>query len=192
MMNDEQPKHGRESSRRELIRTSAATAAVILLLAAVGFIGNQLHHIEEQLAFRAPAAPELPATLPAEVVAKGRVVYVPAYSHIYTNSGTAMLLATTLSVRNTDPQHPIRVDQVQYLDGDGNLVRALTEQPLLLRPMQTASFLIEQDDAAGGSGANFIVEWSAQKEINRPIIEAIMIGDAGLSFKSRGEPIGRY
>jgi hypothetical protein len=178
--------------RRELIRTSLATAVVLVLIIGLGLIGGQLHDIEEQLAFRTPAATGLPATLPADVVAKGRAVYVPAYSHIYSSSGAAVLLATTLSVRNTDPEHPIRIDRVHYFDGDGDLIRELAEDPLLLQPMQTVSFLIEEKDTTGGSGANFVVEWSAQKEINRPIIEAIMIGDAGLSFKSRGEPIDRH
>jgi hypothetical protein len=178
-------------SRRELIRTSVATVAVLLLMIGMGFSASQLHDIEEQIAYRAPAGSGAAASLPVDVVAKGRAVYVPAYSHIYSSGGAAVLLETTLSVRNTDPEHPIRIDRVRYFDGDGNLIRELAEEPLALRPMQTVSFLIKQGDIAGGSGANFVVEWSAQKEINRPIIEAVMIGDAGLSFKSRGEPIDR-
>jgi hypothetical protein len=190
-MKEHQGRETEGASRRELIRSSVGTAVALLLVLGMGFIGNQLHEIEEQLAFRAPAAPGLAASLPADAVAKGRAVYVPAYSHIYSSGGAAVLLETTLSVRNTDPEHPIRIDRVRYFDGDGNLIRELAEEPLVLRPMQTVSFLVEQQDTAGGSGANFVVEWSAQKQINRPIVEAIMTGDAGLSFKSRGEPIDR-
>jgi hypothetical protein len=190
-MKDHQRKDNDGDSRRELIRSSIGTAVALLLIVGLGFITNQLHDIEEQLAFRAPVVSGLAASLPADVVAKGRAVYVPAYSHIYSKGGVAVLLETTLSVRNTDPEHPIRIDRVRYFDGEGNPIRELAEEPLVLRSMQTVSFLVEQRDTAGGSGANFVVEWSAQKQINRPIIEAIMIGDEGLSFKSRGEPIDR-
>jgi hypothetical protein len=190
-MNEHQRRDKVSDSRRELIRSSVGTAVALLLIIGMGFIGNQLYEIEEQLAFSAPAAPGLAASLPADTVAKGRAVYVPGYSHIYSSGGAGMLLETTLSVRNTDPEHPILIDRVRYFDGDGNLIRELAEEPLVLRPMQTVSFLVEQQDTAGGSGANFVVEWSAQERINRPIIEAIMIGDGGLSFKSRGEPIDR-
>lgn len=178
-------------SRREHIRIWFATVIVVLLLLGMGFIGSRLHEIEEQLRFREPTASATPATLPADTVAKGRAVYVPAYSHIYASNGKAMLLATTLSVRNTDPEHPIRVDRVSYFGDDGTPLREMVEQTLVLAPMQTAPFLVEQQDRTSGSGANFVVEWSAREEINRPIIEAVMVGDGGLSFKSRGEPIDR-
>ncbi|MGB5832907.1 MAG: DUF3124 domain-containing protein [Thiohalocapsa sp.] len=190
MQNDEH-RPVRSHSRRELIKTAAATIAVMILIVVLGLVANRLHDLEQQLAFRAPVGLGAGAKLSVDVVAKGRAVYVPAYSHIYARGGEASLLEITLSVRNTDPEQLMRIDRVGYFDNDGNVVRELAATSIVLGPMQTASYLVEEQEADGGAGANFVVEWSAQQEINRPIIEAVMIGDGGLSFASRGEPIER-
>jgi hypothetical protein len=125
---------------------------------------------------------------------RGRSVYVPAYSHIYSRGGQPFLLEVTLSVRNTDPERPIRIDRVRYHDTQGSLIRELGEQPLTLAPLQTASYLVEKRDLEGGSGANFVVDWSAEEAVNPPIFEAVMIGvdrTHNISFTSRGQPIAR-
>jgi hypothetical protein len=47
-------------------------------------------------------------------------------------------------------------------------------------------------DESGGSGANFIVVWRADKPVNPPLAESVMIGtqgNQGVSFTSRGRPI---
>jgi hypothetical protein len=191
MQNDAHSRDGR-NAKRELTRTAAATVAVMVLILALGFIGNQLYVIEEQLAENPLKADWEAVMLPADVVAKGRAMYVPAYSHIYARGAAVTRLAVTLSLRNTDPEHSIRIDRVRYFDGDGKPLRDLVEAPIVLGPMQTDSHLIEADKVRGGSGANFVVEWSAQETINPPIIEAVMIGDGGLAFTSRGEPIERH
>ena len=190
-MTIDQTPAGKDQSPRGVIKTAFATVAAMVLILALGFIGNRLNDIEEQLAYSYPLVTDSVGSLPADVVAKGRAVYVPAYSHIYARGGAAILLETTLSVRNTDPEHQMRLDRVRYFDGDGKPLRQLTDGPVVLAPMQTLSYLIEGRDRGGGSGANFVVEWSAADVLNRPIIEAAMIGPNGLSFKSRGEPIDR-
>jgi len=51
---------------------------------------------------------------------------------------------------------------------------------------------IEQNDVSGGFGANFIVRWDADRIINSPIIECVMIGSTvgqGISFVSSGQVI---
>ena len=45
--------------------------------------------------------------------------------------------------------------------------------------MATVNYVIEKENAAGGSGANFIVALSAMNENIRPIIQVIMIGENG-------------
>jgi len=41
---------------------------------------------------------------------KGQTVYVPGYSHIYTgDKERPVLLAVTVSIRNTDPNHWIQI-----------------------------------------------------------------------------------
>jgi hypothetical protein len=184
-MQSREQSDSRPQSRRELLVASVAAVAAAALIGTAVYITGQLQDLDEKLAGGDAGA------LPASVVAKGRAVYVPAYAHIYTGAGEPMLLATTLSVRNTDPEHDLSIDRVRYFDGDGVVLREFAEEPRSLAPMQTESYRIEQQDAAGGSGANFVVEWSADETINRPIIEAVMIGDAGVSFTSRGTPIDR-
>ncbi len=49
-------------------------------------------------------------------------------------------------------------------------------------------FLIKAEDASGGSGANFIVEWSAPGKANPPPIEAVMVGVEGQSSISFVRP----
>ena len=54
----------------------------------------------------------------------GQTVYVPIYSHIYSGlKGRPFNLAATLSIRNTDPQHPIRLVSVKFYDSEGKLVK---------------------------------------------------------------------
>jgi hypothetical protein len=172
--------------RRELLVSAIAAGVAALMILGLGFVAGRLQTVEERLEFRPPAS-SLPR-LPESAVAGGRSVYVAAYSHIYRDAGEAIPLAITLSVRNTDAVEPIQIDRVRYFDGDGRLVREQPEAPLVLSPMATASFLVEAQDRSGGSGANFVVDWSARADVSTPLIEAVMIGD-GLSFKSRGEPV---
>jgi hypothetical protein len=166
---------------------------MVAIMVAMFYVGSRLETIEDQLRFRPPqprpgGAPWVPTT------STGRAVYVPAYSHIYSRGGQPFLLEVTLSVRNTDPELPIRIDRVRYHNTQGSLIRELGEAPLTLAPLQTASYLVEKRDIAGGSGANFIVEWSADEAVNPPIVETVMIGvdtSHNLSFTSRGQPIAR-
>jgi hypothetical protein len=170
-----------------------ASVLVVILILMLGLVANRLGELEERLVFRPATGLDPGALLPKDLAARGRAAYVPVYSHIYARRGEAEPLEVTLSVRNTDPEHPIRVDRVRYFDTDGLTLRDFIEQPLVLGPFQTASFLVEKGDRSGGSGANFLVEWSAQEEINPPILEAVMVAvETGISFTSRGVPIERH
>ena len=51
---------------------------------------------------------------------------------------------------------------------------------------------MERTDSAGGSGANFIVEWVGEKQVSEPIVEAVMLSAEsaqGISFISGGRVI---
>lgn len=132
---------------------------------------------------------------PAEGGGPVRAVYVPAYSHIYHGSeGEAYQLTTTLSVRNTDPDRSITLRSVRYHDTRGELARRFLDGPRRLGPLGTVGYVIEEADTTGGSGANFIVEWSSEQPVSPPVIEAVMISTRsgrGVSFTSRGVPIER-
>lgn len=84
------------------------------------------------------------------------------------------------------------VASIEYFDTEGNLVRRHLLEPRILGPLGSMEVVIEERDVSGGSGANFVVEWSAEDRLNPPIIEAIMISTLsgqGISFTSRGVPI---
>lgn len=126
-------------------------------------------------------------------LSNGQRMYVPAYSHIYSgNKEKQFLLTVTLSIRNIDPVHIIEITLVDYYETQGTLLKKYIDTPVKLKPLESLRYIIPEKDKTGGSGANFIVEWHADKPVNRPIIESIMIGTQstqGVSFTSRGREI---
>jgi hypothetical protein len=137
-----------------------------------------------------------PAPLDAEEapgLSAGQSIYVPAYSHIYTgNREQPFLLTVTLSIRNIDPDHPIKITMVDYFETQGKLLKKYIDTPVTLKPLDSLRYIIPQKDKSGGSGANFIVAWESDKPVNPPIAESIMIGtqsQQGISFTSRGRVI---
>lgn len=138
----------------------------------------------------------LPIALYAEgatELSTGQAIYVPAYSHIYSgNREQPFLLTVTLSVRNIDPKQPITITSIDYYETQGKLLKKCLDKPILLQPLGSFRYIIPEKDTSGGSGANFIVTWQAEKKSNLPIAETIMIGtqnQQGVSFSSRGQVI---
>lgn len=136
-------------------------------------------------------------SLNEEKIVMGQTVYVPIYSHIYdyNNQGQVINLSATLSVRNTDSISPIIITAVSYYDTAGQLIRQDVKRPAALNPLASASFFVAADDTSGGSGANFMVEWVAEKPVSDPVIEAVMIntsGGQGISFVSPGKVVKQY
>ncbi|VEN74856.1 conserved hypothetical protein [Candidatus Desulfarcum epimagneticum] len=126
-------------------------------------------------------------------LSKGQVLYVPAYSHIYSgNRERPFMLTVTLSIRNIDPKHRIKINMVDYYETQGKLLKKYMDKPIILNPLGSLRYVISERDKTGGSGANFMVEWQSNKFVNPPIIESIMIGtqsQQGVSFTSRGKVI---
>ncbi|MEQ9298636.1 MAG: DUF3124 domain-containing protein [Cyclobacteriaceae bacterium] len=120
-------------------------------------------------------------------------VYVPIYSHIYSSTkDTRFLLTATLSIRNTSFKDTLFVSTIDYYDTRGALVREYLDQPFYLNPMATIDYVVDEQDDLGGSGANFIVTWSARNPAMKPLIQAIMIstnGQQGVSFSVDGVSI---
>lgn len=118
-------------------------------------------------------------------------IYVPAYSNLYyLDGGRKSYFTVVLSLRNTSFEDSIYFTKVEYYNSRGNLIKEYLEKPLVLRPMESIEYIVEQDDDSGGAGANFIVEYKANALMrNKPIVEAIMMGSIshyGYSFKSEG------
>jgi len=124
---------------------------------------------------------------------KGHTVYVPIYSHIFGgNRDRPIYLAATLSIRNTDAKHPITVTTVDYYGESGKFLQNFITKPLRLEAMASTQFTVPASHKTGGAGANFIVKWESDSQVNPPIIESIMIGtqnQQGISFTSRGQAI---
>ncbi len=136
-------------------------------------------------------------TLDKAKIVMGQTVYVPIYSHIYhyNSQDNVMNLSATLSVRNTDLTNSIIITSVRYYDTDGQLIRQDVERPVALKPLASTSFFVAVDDTSGGAGANFIVEWVAEKKVSEPVIEAVMINTSssqGISFVSPGRVLQQY
>jgi len=126
-------------------------------------------------------------------LSRGQTIYVPAYSHIYSGDRERpFFLAVTLSIRNVDPNNTIEVAVVDYYETQGKLLKKFLEHSVRLGPLQSIRYVVPETDKGGGSGANFIVAWQAEKPVNPPVAEAIMIGtqsQQGISFTSRGQVI---
>ena len=123
----------------------------------------------------------------------GQTIYVPAYSHIYFGSREKpFLLTVTLSIRNVDLKHQIRITDIDYYETQGKLLKKYLDKPVTLNPLESIRYVIPEKDKTGGSGANFMVEWKSDEFVNPPIVESIMIGtqsSQGISFTSRGRAV---
>jgi hypothetical protein len=124
---------------------------------------------------------------------KSQAVYVPAYSHIYHGDREVpFYLTITLSIRNTDPAHPIKILSVDYFDTDGKMIQRYLEGEVKLSPMGSTRYVVKESDKSGGSGANFVVKWKSETGVTEPILETVMVSTAtqqGISFSSRGQAI---
>ncbi|MBF0427303.1 MAG: DUF3124 domain-containing protein [Magnetococcales bacterium] len=123
---------------------------------------------------------------------------MPVYSHILhgilDDSGKPNQLphSSMLSVRNTDPSFEMRILSVKYFDNDGKLLREYLKKPVSLPPMGSTDYFVDYLDRRGGTGANFLVVWKADRPINQPILETINVyffGVQSQAFVSRGQAI---
>lgn len=117
-------------------------------------------------------------------------VYVPVYSDIYNETkDMRYLLTATLSIRNTSYNDTVVVNEIEYFDTRGRLLKEYLDHPVFLVPMATIEYVIEQKDRSGGSGANFMVNWSAKDHRLTPVIQTVMIsvsGQQGVAFSCNG------
>ena len=161
-------------------------ALIFIVFIVVINVATQMEDIEEKLQYIPPQTDS--QTIPEESAVAGQTIYVPVYSHIYFQGGKPFLLETTLSVRNSDPDKEITINSVRYYNTAGKLIKNYLDKPLRLLPLATTEFLVEQKKIEGGSGANFILEWVSNAKVNKPVIEAVMIGVEGPSSISFVRP----
>jgi hypothetical protein len=129
----------------------------------------------------------------------GQSVYLPIYSHLYhgdvnprTGKPSETLVSTHISIRNTDPATALKVLSARYYNTDGKLLREFLPKQQTIPPLGTYELYVPRSDSSGGSGANFIIDWVADKPINPPLVEALHadIREARtLLFVTTGRPI---
>jgi hypothetical protein len=131
-------------------------------------------------------------TLPSDLILND-TTYVPIYSDIYSETKDSRFnLTATLSLRNTSFKHSIYISNVDYYNSEGEKTKSFLNKPLLIKPMQSVEYVIEENDTSGGTGANFIIIWGSKSDKVEPLFEGIMIstqGQQGISFSTKGYSI---
>lgn len=119
--------------------------------------------------------------------------YLSVYSHIYSQTEHRQHdLTATVSLRNMNSRDSIYLSKADYYNTHGELIRSYFPKPIFIAPLETVEIVIDEDDAHGGSGANFIFQWHIPENSEEPLFEAVMIstsGQQGISFKTEGKKI---
>ncbi len=104
----------------------------------------------------------------APALSNGQVLYLPIYSQIYhgdedkNGKPSQTLMSAHVSIRNTDPQTPVKIIYARYYDTDGKLIREFVRAPMIIPPLGTYELFVPRGDVSGGSGANFLIAWNAE------------------------------
>ncbi|MBW1859178.1 MAG: DUF3124 domain-containing protein [Deltaproteobacteria bacterium] len=126
-------------------------------------------------------------------LSKGQTIYIPVYSHVYHgHKQHPFNLTASLSIRNVEPTASITITSVRYHDSTGKLLKSYLEKPVRLGPLASTHYTVKESDMAGGFGANFLVKWMSDSNVNKPVIECVMIstaGQQGISFLTIGRAI---
>lgn len=135
----------------------------------------------------------------AAPLSTGQTLYLSVYSHLYhgeihpkTGKPSETLVSTHISIRNPDMKTAIKVASARYYNTEGRLLREFLPAPQTIPPLGTYELFVPRSDASGGSGANFIIDWSADKPTNPPLVEALHadIREARtLLFVTTGRPL---
>ena len=128
----------------------------------------------------------------ADTLIKG-TTYLSVYSQIYSQTEHRTHdLTATVSIRNVNKADTIYINKAEYFDTKGNSIRIYFDKTIFIAPMETVEIIIDEQDQEGGTGANFLFDWTIMPNSNDPIFEAIMIstsGQQGLSFTTQGKKI---
>jgi hypothetical protein len=132
-------------------------------------------------------------TVPSEPLTVSGAFYVPVYSSVAMSQGKLRAdFSVTLSVHNASETRPLVLKRIAYFDTAGKMVESYLKTPVALKPFATVEIAIAANDVRGGTGANFIVDWTAAGAIAEPAIEALMVGSVGAghyAFISQGRPV---
>jgi len=133
--------------------------------------------------------------LAAVKLVKGQTIYIPSYANVISGPPIYMVvpLRANLVIHNTDPDQPISIARIDEYNTEGKKVSSYLTAPVVLNPMGAMRVVVkESKKEAEGLGANFIIQWQAEKQVNEPIIECLIIGSLGaqgFSFATQGRII---
>lgn len=115
--------------------------------------------------------------------------YLAVNPSIYDQSNTGLInLTTTVSLRNLDQNREVLLKSIDLYNTDGQIERSYLDNPILMAPLETLQLIIVHEDNTGGTGANFIFDWSTQTLGVEPQFDAVMISTygQGISFQFEG------
>ncbi|MDO6760696.1 DUF3124 domain-containing protein [Tamlana sp. 2_MG-2023] len=115
--------------------------------------------------------------------------YLSIYSQIYSLSeNKTHNLTAMVSLRNTSTEDTVYVENANYYDTHGKLVRTYFDKTIFLAPLETAEIIIDEVDISGGTGSNFIFDWKVPQDCSEPLFDGVMnstVGQQGLSFTTQ-------
>lgn len=123
-------------------------------------------------------------------------LYLPIHTQLYhgdinpkTGKPPETPLSAYVSIRNTDPRASLRVTSARYYNTEGQLLRDFLPKPQSVPPLGTYEIHIPRPNASGPQGANFIIEWNAERPINPPQVEALHSDGRALFFVTTARSI---
>ena len=121
--------------------------------------------------------------------------YVPVYSDIYHRNGTRRFkLTATISIRNTSLTNSAFILNACYYDSYGKKLTDYVDSTILLSPLESIEFVVDEEEQIGGAGANFIINWAATRYRDQLWKQSVMIGtygQQGISFITDTKVISR-
>ncbi len=119
--------------------------------------------------------------------------YIPIYSEIHMEHNTRKLgLTVTISIRNKNFKDTIYIKAVDRYNALGKKAQNYQKEIMLLAPLQSTAYVIEDSDIEREIEGSIVVNWGATSSETNPLIQAVMIstlGPHGISFVTEGVSI---
>ncbi len=119
--------------------------------------------------------------------------YLSVYSQMYSYTQKEKYnLTGMISLRNVSEKDTIFISRADYFNTEGLKIRTYFNYPIYVSPMETLEIVIDQEDIEGGTGSNFLFEWSIPKNCPEPLFEGVMNsmqGTQGVSFTTHGKRV---
>ena len=93
-------------------------------------------------------------------------------------------LPAQINIRNTDPDMALEVTRARHHDANGKRTRDLLQAPLRVPPLGVRELAVQR-----GDGGSVIIEWSAERPINPPQVEALHGEGRTTVFITTAQPI---